>query len=408
MGAQLTTADKKKIADLAKFYRKHLLDDVMAFWEARTKDVECGGYLTCFDRRGNVTDTDKYIWFQARQLWMFSALYNHVEKRPLWLALAKHGRDFLIAHAYVGAGRWNYHLDRQGHVKRGTISIYTDLFVLAGLCEYVLASGSEADLDLIRETYDTVERNVHDRNFKDLFHGTWSPRLKRHGVYMITLPTAGLAQQLLGKERTCSLIDHCLEQILWVFARDEQEALFESVGRDGTLCDDPEGRLLNPGHALESMWFCVEEAKKRGNQFLVNRAIRIIDWMYRRGYDQEYGGIMAFVNASGQEPVQTDWHQETGMSWHDKCWWVHSEGLYALALAAVETNDKTFFDRFLDLHAWSQRYFRDPEYGEWYPELYRDGRPKLTDKGTLWKAAYHLPRALMKIMLLFEQRASKG
>ena len=35
-------------------------------------------------------------------------------------------------------------------------------------------------------------------------------------------------------------------------------------------------------------------------------------------------------------------------------------------------------------------------------ELYRDGTPKLTDKGTPWKAAYHLPRALMHIMQLFD------
>ena len=154
MSTPLTAADATKIAELAKFYRKHLLEDVMAFWEPRTKDTECGGYLTCFDRVGNLTDTDKYIWFQGRQLWMFSALYNHLWKRPLWLELAQHGRDFLVKHAYAGAGRWNYHLDQQGRAKKGTISIYTDLFMLAGLCEYALASGNDADLPIIRETYE--------------------------------------------------------------------------------------------------------------------------------------------------------------------------------------------------------------------------------------------------------------
>jgi N-acylglucosamine 2-epimerase len=65
--------DKSQSASLAKFYRKHLLQDVMAFWEPRTRDSESGGYLTCFDRKGNLTDTDKYVWFQGRQLYMFSA-----------------------------------------------------------------------------------------------------------------------------------------------------------------------------------------------------------------------------------------------------------------------------------------------------------------------------------------------
>ena len=111
---------------------------------------------------------------------------------------------------------------------------------------------------------------------------------------------------------------------------------------------------------------------------------------------------MAFLDADGSEPKQTDWHKETDMHWHDKAWWVNSESLYALALAAVESGRADLFDHFLALHAWCQEHFFDAEYGEWYAELYRDGLPKLADKGTLWKAAYHLPRSLMKIMQLFE------
>ena len=81
---------------------------------------------------------------------------------------------------------------------------------------------------------------------------------------------------------------------------------------------------------------------------------------------------------------------------------MHAETLYALASIAVETGSEERLKRFLDMHNWCQRFFYDSEYGEWYCELYRDGSPKLTDKGTLWKAAYHVPRALMMVMLLFE------
>ena len=399
--------DPSTLAELARFYRKHLLEDVMPFWEVRTRDAECGGYLTCFDRQGNVTGTDKYVWFQARQLWMFSALYNQVEKRDGWLDLARAGRDFIVEHAYAGDGRWHYQLDRRGHVKQGTISIFTDLFVLGGLCEYALAAGSDKDVRLIGDTYDVVDRNVHDSNFKDVFHGAWSPRFKRHGIHMIALGTAAIAAGVLGDDRTRPLVDHCLRQILYVFAKDDRRALFESVAHDGSLVDDDEGRVLNPGHALESMWFCIEEGRRRNDRAIVDRAVKIIDWTYRLGHDRRFGGIVAFLDAGGREPKQMDWHKETNMLWHDKPWWVHSEALYALALAAVETNSREYFERFLDLHRWCREHFFDTEFGEWYPELFRDGRPKLTDKGTLWKAAYHLPRALMKLMQLFEATGSK-
>ena len=101
------------IGALAKFYRERLLEDVMPFWEPRTRDEECGGYFTCFDRAGALTDRTKYIWFQGRQLYMFSALYNRVERRPEWLDLARHGRDFIVKHAYAGNGRWVWRIAPQ-------------------------------------------------------------------------------------------------------------------------------------------------------------------------------------------------------------------------------------------------------------------------------------------------------
>jgi N-acylglucosamine 2-epimerase len=401
------TIDPAVIISLADYYRQHLLEDVMPFWETRTGDRQCGGYLTCFDRQGTVTNNDKYIWLQGRQLWMFSALYTKIETRPEWLALAKLGRDFLIKHAYAGNGRWNFHLSRDGTaVKEGTISIYTDHFVLAGLCEYAVASGREEDLDLIRTTYDTMERNVHNPDFKDIFHQKWSPRYKRHGVYMISLHTANIASQVLGDDKTRPLRDHCLEQILHVFAKDEHEQLFESVGRNGEFIDEPEGRLINPGHALESMWFCMEEGRRRRDVSIIQRALQIADWAYRAGYDRDYGGIVSFLDCGGKNPLRMDWHKETGMLWHDKSFWVHAEALCALAFATIESGSTEWFQRFENLHQWCRDHFYDAEYGEWFTALWRDGRPKDTAKGSNWKAAYHVPRALMKIALAFENNGN--
>ena len=241
------------LAELGQFYRRHLLEDVIPFWEQRTKDEACGGYLTCFDRAGRVTDTDKYIWFQGRQLWMFSALCHRLEQRESWLDLAQHVRDFIVKHAYAGQGRWYYQLDRSGKPKKATISIFTDHFVLSGLCEYALAAETDEDLPLIHETYDAIEAAVYDPQFKDIFHGTWSPLYKRHGIYMMSLHVAGLAERILGCQRTRPLIDYCLDQILHVFAKDDHQMLFESVSSDGDYVDDAEGRVFNPGHTLESM-----------------------------------------------------------------------------------------------------------------------------------------------------------
>ena len=40
MNKVISMLDQARIRELGKFYRKHLLVDVMPFWEVRTKDAE--------------------------------------------------------------------------------------------------------------------------------------------------------------------------------------------------------------------------------------------------------------------------------------------------------------------------------------------------------------------------------
>ena len=68
--------------------KKHILEDIMPFWDKNCLDRKEGGYITCFDREGNITSTNKYIWFQGRQLYTYALLYNRIEKRRGWLESA--------------------------------------------------------------------------------------------------------------------------------------------------------------------------------------------------------------------------------------------------------------------------------------------------------------------------------
>ncbi len=386
----------------AGFYRRHLLEDIMPFWEERTQDREYGGYLTCFDREGRLTSGDKYTWCQGRQVWMFSALYNQIEKRQVWLDLARHGRDFLVERAHAGDGRWYYHLDRQGNVVVPNFSLFTDGFAILALCEYALASGSDEDLDLIHQAFDRYEQNLYDPVFDQYHHFTLNPQYLYHGPYMITVNVANVAAPVLGQERTRPITDYCLDKVLNVFARDEEQVLFEMVSRDGGLVDSHEGRMINPGHALESMWFVLHEARARGDRAMVDRVIQICEWMVDKGFDHEQGGILAFVDPEGKEPYVPQVVKDLGEGWASKIWWVHSEALYTLALAAHLGERDDFWQHFQHVHEYTQQHFYDPEYGEWYKYLYRDGSVKVSVKGSKVKSAFHIPRALMYLTLLFD------
>ena len=54
---------------LEQQYKNELLNNVLPFWLQKSQDYVYGGYFTCLDRKGNVFDTDKFIWLQERQVW---------------------------------------------------------------------------------------------------------------------------------------------------------------------------------------------------------------------------------------------------------------------------------------------------------------------------------------------------
>lgn len=59
------------LKQLKEQYKEELLNNVLPFWIQHSQDKECGGYFTCLDRTGKVFDTDKFIWLQDREVWMF-------------------------------------------------------------------------------------------------------------------------------------------------------------------------------------------------------------------------------------------------------------------------------------------------------------------------------------------------
>jgi N-acylglucosamine 2-epimerase len=392
---------KKYISEI----RKHILEDIMPFWDTRCLDRESGGYITCFDREGNITSTNKYIWFQGRQLYTYSLLYNRIERKREWLEFAKAGYNFLINKAYAGSGRWNFELTRDGRVKTGTNSIYSDYHVAQGLAEYLLAIGStdELGMGILEDTFSAIEKNTQDVEFKDIFENTWSPTLIWHDMYLTALNTTFITGQTLGRNRVNAFEVYCLEKILNWFIRDEKMLIFEAVTRENKLDASTIGRLINPGHSFESMWFCLETGRIRGDESIVKRALQGVDWTYPIGWDSINGGILSYLDSEGHTPEPLDWLKETNTAWDDKIWWVNCESLCCFALSYATTLDMKYLLMFEKQYEFCMKYFYDQKYGEWYERLYRDGSVKVADKGTKWKCAYHLVRSLIQVISAFER-----
>ena len=380
---------------LSAAYREGLLSDTVPFWFPRCVDREHGGFLHCVDRDGTLVDTDKSVWAQGRMSWMLLTLYNTVERRPEWLAWGEHGLAFLERHCVDADGRLFFHVTRDGRPVRKRRYAFSESFAAIAHAAHARATGSDASAARARDLFDRFTRWNFTPGLMPAKYTDTRPVIGL-APRLITIVTAQELQANLGPDPALGAwIDRCIDEISRLFLKPDLRAVMETVGPGGEILDHFDGRTLNPGHAIEASWFLMHEGRLRGDRSLVRLGCDMLDWMWTRGWDEEYGGLFYFRDVYGR-PVQEYWHDM-------KFWWPHDEAIIATLLAHHLTGEEKY-RRWHDMvHGWSHRHFADPEHGEWYGYLHRDGSLSTTLKGGLWKSFFHHPRMQWYCWQLLEQ-----
>lgn len=384
---------------LAQQYKSELLNKVIPFWEKHSKDEEFGGYFTCLDREGRIFDTDKFIWLQAREVWMFSSLYNNVEQKSDWLEMAVHGADFLQKYAHDKDGNWYFSLNQQGKPLVQPYNIFSDCFACMAFGQLYKATGNEKYAEIAKNTFQNILKKSKNPKgiYNKLFPGTRP--LKGFSLPMILCNLSLEIEHLLEPELVKETIDNCIYEVMEVFYDEKSGLIFENVNPDGSFSDSFEGRLLNPGHAIEAMWFIMDLADRLKNKELMNKAVQILLKTVEYGWDEKYGGIFYFMDIKGFPPQQLEWDQ--------KLWWVHIETLISLIKAYHFTGNKKCLMWFEKVHNYTWSHFADPEYPEWFGYLNRRGEVLLPLKGGKWKGCFHVPRGLFQVWQTLEKINNK-
>lgn len=379
----------------ATLYRKTLLADVVPFWMKYSLDPRTGAINNCLADDGRLLSEDKYLWSQGRALWTFSALYNRVERRPEWLAVARGLYDYLAHRGRDDEGRWLYRLDAEGRVLERDISIYVDGFVMLGLGEYYAATGDEGAARLALETFGNTYGRLRRPGSYRIAPYAIPPGLKTHGVFMLYSHVYHQVGKALNRPEVAQVGYDFAHEILRDFYIPEKEAILEFVTLDGRFVDSPPGRVCLPGHVLESMWFLISMFEDAGEHDLIRQCCRLIRRHLELAWDEEYGGLRLALDIDAQEPIF--WQKADY-----KPWWVQVEALVATAYAYLHTRA----DWCLDWHQKVQRYayahFPVPA-GEWTQWLDRRGHPGKTAALPV-KDPFHLPRGLIYLIDLWERR----
>ncbi len=385
------TLDRKQIYAQ---YRTLLLDNVVPFWLQHGIDWEFGGVLSCLRDDGSLIGGDKFLWSQARSVWTFSALYNRVEKRPEFLAAAENSIRFLLEHGRDKQGRWIYHADRQGREIEGPTSIYTDCFVIYGFSEYYRAVHDQQLISIARETLERVCLRVDEPDFHETAPYPLPRGWKNHGIPMILTETLNEFILTTGDTRLETRLDNYVARIMDHFVRPEKKVLLEFLTTDDQELPPPAGTFVMPGHAIESMWFVLHVARRRGNQALIRRAAEVIRWHLELGWDQECGGIYLSRDIEGHPPYLP--HSEK------KLWWPHVEALYGTLLAHELTGEPWCLEWYKRVAEWTWSHFPAPNGGDWLQRLTREGKPTNEVIALPVKDPFHLPRGAMLILQLMQ------
>lgn len=385
--------NKERITELKNFYHKTLLEDVMPFWmNSDLIDEDNGGFITSVDREGKSYNDDKSVWFQGRCLWTFSKLCNVYGVRDDWKRAADSGAKFIKDHCIDDDGRMFFTVTKDGKPLRKRRYFFSESFLVVGFAEYYGVSGNPEDLALAEKYFDLMYA-IYREPTADPFKITPKENAEVRSMHsnansMVLVSSAQTLRRISGNtEKYDPIIAAIVDDMISLHYKPEYRCVLENVLPDGGILDNPTGRTINPGHCIENSWFLMNAAVRTGDDKLLSEALNILEWSLNIGWDEKYGGIYYFRDLYNRPCEQLE---------HDmKLWWVHNESLIATLTAYSVTGDEKYAEWYEKLHAYIFEHFSDKEHGEWYGYLHRDGTVSHTQKGSLWKGPYHLPRCLI-------------
>ena len=371
------------------WYERELTENILPFWLKYGLDRIHGGVYTCLDRDGTLMDPTKSVWFQGRFGYVAAYAYNHVRPEPEWLAASKSCIDFIEAHCIDLDGHMFFSVTKEGRPVRKRRYVFSETFAAIAMAEYAKATGDAAYVEKAVALFHNIRRMLAEPGF--LPPKSYVPG-KSHSITMILINVALVLKQVSADPALDAQIAESVHEIETYLMHPEFECILESVAPDGSLIDTCEGRTINPGHGIETAWFLMEAGQVYGDDRLRKLGVQVFDWQFNWGWDEEFGGIINFRDCKGF-PCQ-DYSQDM------KFWWPQCETVIAALYAYRVTGDERYLDIWLQADAWMREHFRDPEYGEWYGYLHRDGSVAQPAKGNLFKGPFHIPRMLVKAGLL--------
>ena len=276
------------LADLRWRYHGELFGEQLPFWNRCGIDRELGGFQCSLGYDGSRVNDDKFVWFQGRGLWVWSFIYNHLERDPAVLEVARKTKGFLLKHFPQPDGSWASMLTRQGQLLASEHDVYGRYFAVEGLFEYAHAAGDSEAHDLALKLFKQLFREETERPGG---HSATRPQ----GFWMVNI---NIATQFLRRESdpaVSEIADRSIEAVIDKHYNPDIRLNNEQLNPDFSR---PPGEQTksNLGHSIETLWMVMEEARRRGDDQLAGVCAERIHRHLNVGWDWIHGGLALWIN----------------------------------------------------------------------------------------------------------------
>lgn len=389
----------ESLRETRKRYLEMLEGIVLPFWLEHGLDRVNGGIYTALDRDGSLLESDKSVWFQGRALWVFSTAAIMLGRKD-YLEAASVIERFLSDHCFDADGRMFFRVTADGKpVIKRIRYFFSEAFAMIGWAAYSRATGDRSYAEKAYRLYEHVKQvRATPGILVPKFDSDVRP-MRGHADSMIMINVLSELRKALPEkeEYLTAELDQQISDCRKWFIHPELRLVLETTGPDGEfLSDHFEGRIINPGHAIEGSWFIMNEGIRRGRRDYIELGLDVLDWMWECGWDEEYGGgIIQYRDALGKS--LSEYHQDM------KFWWPQCEAVIASLMAYQVTGDDRYMDHFHKVDRYIEERFVDREYGEWFGYFHRDGTLATPLKGNLYKGPFHIPRMYMMAIGIIDE-----
>lgn len=389
--------DMEKLKSTGEWIKQEL-DRCIDFWLTNGLDHENGGIYTCLTREGKVFSKDKSVWMQGRAAWTFASMCRVYGEREEWMSAARSCLEFMEKYCInrAAGNRMYFTVTADGRPLRQRRYNFSEGFYALANAEYYGLTGEQAYLERARAAYKLIYELNHGMQDPTGLGAKTIEETRRGRALanpMIFLNITAVMRRVdpQDKEIYDRYAKECVDEIFKFHFKPELGCTLESVGPNGEFESEyTAGRVVNPGHDIECSWFILEEGIYQNNKDIMAKAGEMFRLAIEAGWDKEYGGLLYFIDCLGLPPEAYE---------HDmKLWWPHNEIMIASLMLYKETRDDYYLDWFYKTIDYCKDHFSDPEFGEWFGYLRRDGKPTEPPcKGSTFKGPFHVPRALMMV-----------